>query len=82
MTTPAPKPKKRGRPATGQSIPKADRMAAWRQQQKREGGKEVRAYFGPRAWQALQRLAPEGERGPLLERLVLDARRRQTGGDA
>ena len=72
--------KRRGRPATGQAISKADRMTAWREKVQREGGKEVRAYFGRNAWEALQRLAPEGERGPLLERLVLEAWRKQQAG--
>ena len=73
------RPSTRLKRGEGAAISKADRMTAWRQQVKREGGKEVRAYFGRRAWEALQRLAPEGERGPLLERLVLEAARTPKG---
>lgn len=54
-------------------------VRAWREQLKRLGGGEVRAYLGGDALRALKAMAKIRVRGPLIERLILDEwnRRRQ-----
>ncbi|HYC63605.1 MAG TPA: hypothetical protein VEC14_02650 [Reyranellaceae bacterium] len=65
-----------------QRISKADRMDAFRRELRRSGGKEVRAYLGRRAWQALQAMTGRRERGPFLEDLVMaELRRRVDAGE-
>jgi hypothetical protein len=72
---------KRGRPPVEGALTGTERAALARQNLKRDGGHELAVLLGAGAWSALQRLAPKGERGPLIERLILDElRRREAAG--
>lgn len=62
---------------SGAVLSPSDRMHAWRRGMRQAGGKEVRAYLGAAAAAALEQLAPDGKRGPYIERLILDAWRRR-----
>lgn len=55
-------------------------VRAWRAELKRLGGGEVRAYLGGEALLALKAMAKVRERGPLVERLILDEFRRRKAG--
>lgn len=56
----------------------ADRKALARHQLRRSGGHAIEVELGATAWAALQKLAPRGERGPYIERMILAERARQT----
>lgn len=55
-------------------------MKAWRAELKRMGGGEVRAYLGGEALRALKKMAKVRERGPLVERLILEEFARRKAG--
>lgn len=71
--------RKRGRPTKADSLAPVDRTELWRRQLKQGGGKQLHVNLGASAWLALQALADQGERGPYIERLILDAHRRKSG---
>lgn len=79
MTEPA----RRGRPRIHPAgLSPSDRTDLWQQDLKRSGGHRLAVNFNRSAWRALQRMAAPGDRGPLLERLVLEeARRRRLPAD-
>lgn len=54
-----------------------DRKALARRQLKAAGGHSLEVELGPIAWQALQKMAPRGKRGPFVEKLILAKLRRR-----
>ena len=74
--------RKPGRPRTEGAPTAVERATLHRQRVRASGGHEFTILLGPGAWRALQRLAPRGERGPLVERLLLAelARREREAG--
>jgi hypothetical protein len=54
-----------------------DRKAVARRNLKKAGGHSIEVELGAAAWAALQKMAPRGERGPFIERLILAERRRK-----
>lgn len=74
--------RKRGRPsAAGAEVTPSERTALWRNSLRASGGKSICVNMGPETRKALERLAPPRERGPLIERLILDElRRRERAG--
>ena len=70
----------RGRPPVEGALNGAERKTLTRQRVKVDGGRDLSVVLGASAWQALQKLAPKGERGPLIERLILaELNRREKG---
>lgn len=72
-------PPARGRPRVfPPGTTAADRKQLLRRSQDLAGGHRLDVDLTPSAWAALQKLAPKGKRGPLIEELILaEARRRQ-----
>lgn len=69
----------RGRPRQWpEGTTAADRKAHARRRLKAAGGHVFQVELGPGAWEALQRMAAPGERGELLERLILQEHQRRT----
>lgn len=71
--------KKRQARTTSDGMSPADRAMAWERDLKRAGGHRLPVNLGASAWRELQAMAGKRERGPLIERLVLQeaARRRR-----
>jgi hypothetical protein len=74
--------RKPGRPRVEGSATASERAQLARQRLRSSGGHEFQVLLGAEAWQALQRLAPKGERTLLLERLILEEMRRRTPASA
>lgn len=76
MSTPT--PPRRGRPAKPDALSSGDRVRLMRQRVRVAGGGTVSVTLGPESLRALHALAGPGDRTALIERLILDAYRRQT----